>query len=154
MNSPAFAAVRQGAPHFADLGAVQAALLRMGNDFMDLAAEAGEAVKAVRFAMQPSGDKERARRALKNQQAQLVWLAAESGAMLAALADDGGVAMPNKPIAKREISNPVSHLYSLAEALLYLGMNQPESQAGLAMLLCIIGEEVKESASVLDDAGE
>ena len=58
--------------------------------------------------------------------------------------------MSEQRLSQPHITDPVSHLYSLAESLLHLGDTLPEQEAGLALLLCILGEEVRHCAALLD----
>lgn len=147
-----FQAAREGFA-FSDIPSVLAAIQRQKLDMQDLAAEANAAGAALARAIAAPGDKAGARRALEHQQAQLVWLAAETGAMLAALAEaTEEQAMSGARASEPLITDPVNHLYTLAESLEHLGETLPDPQAGLALLLRIIGEEVKECARQMDDA--
>lgn len=151
MNSTNIAhSARQGIS-YADAPAVLAGLARMREDLADLAAELDPAMQAVTHATQSPEDKARALRALQTQQAQLVWLAADTGAMLAALAPTEEKAMPI-PHSQHRKPSPILQLYRLAASLNHLGATLPEEQGGLALLLSMIGAEISHCAESLDEA--
>ena len=143
-------AARQGVS-YADAPAVLAGLARMRDDLADLAAELNPAMQAITNAIKAPEDKAPALRALQNQQAQLVWLAADTGAMLAALAPTEEKAMPI-PHSQHRNPSTILQLYSLAASLGHLGATLPDEQAGLALLLRMIGAEISHCAESLDEA--
>ncbi len=151
MNSANIQTIRFDTPT-----AVLAALERQRNDFADLADEAATVIQAVGKAITPPQqapeDRTGARRALENQQAQLVWLAAETGAMLAALADTReDTAMPTLHQQPREIPTAL-HLYRLAASLEHVSETLPEEHGGLALILRMISGEVLRCGEEVDEA--
>lgn len=131
-----------------------AALERQRSDFADLADEAATAIEAVAKGIQAPEDKAGARQALENQQAQLVWLAAETGAMLAALADtreDSVMFVPHQQ--PREIPTAL-HLYRLAASLEHVSETLPEEHGGLALILRMISDEVLRCGEKVDEAAD
>lgn len=142
--------------HFDTPTEVLAALERQRGDFADLADESATVIQAVGKTITPPQpapeDRTGAHRALENQQAQLVWLAAETGAMLAALADTReDTAMPAPHPQSCETST-VLRLYNLGASLDHLCATLPEEQAGLALLLRMISAELDRCAADLDEA--
>lgn len=137
--------------------AVLAALERQRSDFTDLADEAATVAEAVAKVIQAPPqqapeDRTGARRALENQQAQLVWLAAETGAMLAALADKReDTAMTAQQPQPREVFTAL-RLYRLAASLDHVSETLPEEQGGLALILSMISNEVFRCGEEVDEA--
>ena len=154
MNSANIQAIRFDTPT-----AVLAALERQRGDFADLADEAATVIQAVAHIIptppQPAPeDRTGARRALENQQAQLVWLAAETGAMLAALADTReDTAMPTLHQQRREIPTAL-HLYRLAASIEHVAETLPEEHGGLALILRMISGEVLRCGEKVDEAAD
>lgn len=151
MNSAHIQTIRFDTPT-----AVLAALERQRGDFADLADESATVIQAVGKAITPPPqaleDRTGARQALENQQAQLVWLAAETGAMLAALADtreDTAMLVPHPQPCE---TSTVLRLYNLGASLDHLCATLPEEQAGLALLLRMISAELDRCAADLDEA--
>lgn len=151
MNSANIQTIRFDTPT-----AVLAALERQRGDFADLADESATVMQAVGKAITPPQqapeDRTGARRALENQQAQLVWLAAETGAMLAALADtreDPVMFAPHQQT--REIPTAL-HLYRLAASLEHVSETLPEEHGGLALILRMISGEVLRCGEEVDEA--
>ena len=137
---------------YADIPAVLAGLARMRGDIWDLANEIDPAIAVVNQTVQAPGDKSLARQALKNQQAQLVWLAAETGAMLAALAHTKEATAMPAPQQQACETSTVLRLYNLGASLDHLCATLPEEQAGLALLLRMISAELDRCAADLDEA--
>lgn len=151
MNSPTIQTI-----HFDTPTEVLAALERQRGDFADLADESATVIQTVGKTITPPQpapeDRTGAHRALENQQAQLVWLAAETGAMLAALADTReDTAMP-APHPQACETSTVLRLYNLGASLDHLCATLPEEQAGLALLLRMISAELDRCAADLDEA--
>ena len=153
MNSANIQTIRFDTPT-----AVLAALERQRNDFADLADESATVMQAIGKAITPpqhaQEDRTGARRALENQQAQLVWLAAETGAMLAALADTReDTAMPTLHQQRREIPTAL-HLYRLAASIEHVAETLPEEHGGLALILRMISGEVLRCGEKVDEAAD
>ncbi|WP_394027181.1 hypothetical protein [Desulfovibrio falkowii] len=149
MNSANIQTIRFDTPT-----AVLAALERQRGDFADLADEAATVTEAVAKVIQAPEDRTGARRALENQQAQLVWLAAETGAMLAALADTReDTAMPTLHQQRREIPTAL-HLYRLAASIEHVAETLPEEHGGLALILRMISGEVLRCGEKVDEAAD
>lgn len=142
--------------HFDTPTEVLAALERQRGDFADLADESATVIQAVgKTITQPQPapeDRTGAHRALENQQAQLVWLAAETGAMLAALADTReDTAMTAQQPQPREVFTAL-RLYRLAASLDHVSETLPEEQGGLALILSMISNEVLRCGEEVDEA--
>lgn len=152
MNRTDFSNLARDGIRFDTPTAVLAALERQRSDFADLADEAATVTEAVAKAIQAPEDKAGARRALENQQAQLVWLAAETGAMLAALADKReDTAMTAQQPQPREVFTAL-RLYRLAASLDHVSETLPEEHGGLALILSMISNEVLRCGEEVDEA--
>lgn len=142
--------------HFDTPTEVLAALERQRGDFADLADELATVIQAVGKAITPPPqaleDRTGARRALENQQAQLVWLAAETGAMLAALADTREDTVMFAPYQQARETSTALHLYTLAASLDHVSETLPEEQGGLALILRMISAEVFRCGEEVDEA--
>lgn len=139
---------------YPDIPAVLAGLARMRGDIWDLANEIDPAIAVVTQTVQAPGDKSLAHQALKNQQAQLVWLAAETGAMLAAIAKtDSEDGMQNTQ-QKHGTTDALLKLYLVAEALEHIARYLPERSGGLAYILQGLGKDVHRLTASIDDKTE
>ena len=154
MNKPTMQTIRFDTPT-----AVLAALERQRGDFADLADEAATVIQAVAHIIptppQPAPeDRTGARQALENQQAQLVWLAAETGAMLAALADTREDPVMFAPHQQARETPTALHLYTLAASLDHVSETLPEEHGGLALILRMISDEVLRCGEKVDEAAD